>query len=50
MTLRVCVLVAVAVSGAALLPRAADSPIADLRSQAEKDFKAGNFRDSWGAS
>src|SRR5580704_6448068 len=47
MTLRVCVLVALLAIGAALLPHAADSPVADLSSQAEKEFKAGNFRDAW---
>jgi hypothetical protein len=39
MTLRACVLVAVAVCGAALLPRAADLPVGDPRSQAMRKIK-----------
>ena len=47
MTLRACVLVAVLASGAACLLWGADPPLTDLRSQAQKDFQAGNFRDAW---
>ncbi len=47
MTFRACVLVAVMASGAACLLWGADPPLTDLRSQARKDFQAGNFRDAW---
>jgi alpha-2-macroglobulin len=48
MTSRACVLLAVLVSGSVVLAWKADPPLTDLRSQAQKEFKAGNFKDAWG--
>lgn len=47
MTLRACVLVGIVAGGAVCLVWAVVSPLGDLRSQAQKEFKAGNFRDAW---
>jgi alpha-2-macroglobulin len=47
MTPRACVLLALLAGGTVFLARGADPPLADLRSQAQKEFKAGNFRDAW---
>ena len=48
MTPRACVLLAVLLSGSAVLAWRADPPVTDLRSQAQKEFNAGNFKDAWG--